>query len=91
MLTKLRKFLKNKERVIDTLNAILGLLMLAALVIYAITGKKFGMYLMIFSGGCMNLVNGYKTSQIYEKRNMGHSMMMFGVVILVMGIVIMMI
>ena len=91
MLNKIRKFLKDKERFFDTVNLILGLLMLTALVVFGLTGNKLSMYLVIFSGGFMNLVNGYKASLKKKKQNMGYSMMMFGVMILVIGLVIMMI
>ena len=75
----------------DTVNMTLGLLMLTALVVFGLTGNKLSMYLIIFSGGLMNLLNGYKSSLQKGKQSMGHSMMMLGVMILVLGIVIMMI
>ena len=83
MLNKIRKFLKDKERVLDTLNAILGLLMITALVVFWKTGNKI-------SGGMVNLCNGYKYLMQKEKRTLGHSMILFGVLILVLGIIVIM-
>ena len=90
MLNKIRKFLKDREQVLDTLNAILGLLMITALVVFWKTGNKISMYLVIFSGGMVNLCNGYKYLMQKEKRTLGHSMILFGVLILVLGIIVIM-
>ena len=90
MLEKVRKLLKNKEQVIDTVNVLLGLLMITALVVFWKTGNKVSMCLIIFSGGMMNVSNGYRfVMQKNRKNNMGYSMMFFGVVILVLGVVVM--
>lgn len=90
MLEKVRKLLKNKEQVIDTVNVLLGLLMITALVVFWKTGNKVSMCLIIFSGGMMNVSNGYRfVMQKDRKNNMGYSMMFFGVVILVLGVGVM--
>ena len=89
MLNKIRKFLKDKERFFDTVNLILGLLMLTALVIFWNTGNKLSMFAIIFSGGAMNICNGLRYVQHKKRRNMAHSMILFGIVILILGIVIM--
>ena len=90
MLEKVRKLLKNKEQVIDTVNVLLGLLMITALVVFWKTGNKVSMSLIIFSGGMMNVSNGCRfVMQKNRKNNMGYSMMFFGVVILVLGVVVM--
>ena len=88
MLKKLAVFLKDKQRVFDTANVILGLLMLTALVVFWKTGNKFSMVLIIFAGGLMNLCNGYKYLQQKKWKNMGYSMILFGVVVLVLGLVV---
>ena len=88
MLKKIQKFLKNKEKVIDTVNIILGLLMLTALVVFWKTGEKISMYIIIFSGGAMNLCNGYRYYKQKERRNQGYSMFLLGAVVIVLGIVI---
>ena len=88
MVEKIKQFLKNKEQVIDTVNVILGLLMITALVVFWKTGNKFSMVLIIFAGGLMNLCNGYKYLQQKKWKNMGYSMILFGVVVLVLGLVV---
>ena len=89
MLNKIRKILKNEERFFDTINLILGLLMLTALVVFWKTGNKFSMFAIIFSGGAMNICNGLRYLQQKKRRQMAHSMILFGIVILILGIVIM--
>lgn len=88
MLKRIQHFLKNKEAVLDTANMILGLLMLTALVIFWKTGNKFSMLAIIFSGGAMNLCNGYRYLQQKGRKQMGYSMLLFGAVILVLGVVV---
>ena len=90
MLKRIQNFLKDKEAVLDTANMILGLLMLTALVVFWKTGNKFSMFAIIFSGGAMNLLGGYRYLQQKERRQMGYSMILFGVVIFVLGIIILM-
>ncbi len=91
MLKKFLKFLKNKEAVIDTVNVLLGLFMLTALIVFWKTGNKISMFTIIFCGGAMNLCNGYRYLKQKKRKYMGQSMILFGVVILVLGIVIMLI
>ena len=81
MLNKIRKFLKDKERFFDTVNVILGLLMLTALVVFWKTGNKFSMYAIIVSGGAMNICSGLRYLKQKGRRQMGYSMILFGVVI----------
>ena len=91
MWTKFRKLLIDKERLFDTVNIILGLLMLTALVVFRKTGNKISMFAIIFSGGAMNICNGFRQLQQKGRRQMAHSMILFGIVILVLGIVVMVI
>ena len=88
MLNKIRKILKNEERFFDTINLILGLLMLTALVVFWKTGNKISMFAIIFSGGAMNICSGFRYLQKKEHRQVAHSMILFGVIILVLGMVI---
>jgi len=88
MLKRILKFFKNKEAVTDTANMILGLLMLTALAVFWKTGNKFSMYAIIFSGGAMTLSNGYRYIQQKGRKQMGYSMMLFGAVILVLGLIV---
>jgi len=91
MLKNFFKLLKDKERLFDTVNVILGLLMLTALVVFWKTGNKFSMFAVIFSGGAMNICNGFRYLQQKGRRQMAHSMILFGVVILLLGVIIMVI
>ena len=89
MLEKFRKLFKDKERFFDTVNLILGLLMLTALVVFWKTGNKLSMFAVIFSGGAMNICSGFRYLQQKGRRQMAHSMILFGVVIVILGVVIM--
>ena len=89
MLEKWKNWLlKNKEQVNDTLNLILGLFMLTALLVFGKTGNRFSMYAIIFSGGLMNISNGYQMLKQKNKRQLGQSMILFGIVILFLGMVV---
>ena len=88
MLEKLKKWLKNKEIGNDTINMILGLFMLTALLVFGKTGNRFSMYAIIFSGGLMNISNGYQMLKQKNKRQLGQSMILFGIVILFLGMVV---
>ena len=88
MLKKIQNFLKNKEAVIDTANLILGLLMLTALVVFWKTGGRLWMFVIIFSGGAINLCNGFRYLQQKKLKQLGYSMILFGTVILVLGLVV---
>ena len=88
MLKRIATYLKNKEAVFDTANMILGLLMLTALVVFWKTGNRLSMYAIIFSGGAMNVCSGFRYLQQKNRKQMGYSMILFGVVILVLGLVI---
>jgi len=91
MLNKIQNFFKNKEQVYDTANMILGLLMLTALVVFWKTGNKYSMYAIIVSGGAMNIFSGLRYLRQKGHRQMGYSMILFGVVILVLCLVLMLI
>ncbi len=91
MLNKILKFFKNKEAVLDTANVLLGLFMLTALVVFWKTGNKLSMYMIIFCGGLMNLCNGYRYLQQKKRRQMGQSMMLFGAVVLLLGLIILLV
>ena len=91
MLENLKKWLKNKEIGNDTINMILGLFMLTALLVFGKTGNRFSMYAIIFSGGLMNISNGYRMLKQKDKRQLGQSMVLFGIVILFLGMIVVLI
>lgn len=74
----------------DTANMILGLLMLTALVVFWKTGGRLSMFTIIFSGGAMNLCNGFRYLHQKNRKQLGYSMILFGVVILVLGLITLM-
>ncbi len=88
MLKKFLKFVKNKEMILDTVNIVLGLLMLTALVVFWKTGNKISMFTIIFSGGAMNLCNGYRYIKQKDRKQLGYSTILFGTVILVLGVIL---
>ena len=88
MLEKIKRLFKNKEMVNDTVNLILGLLMLTALLVFGKTGNRISMYVIIFSGGLMTISNGYRLLQQKNQRHMGQSMILFGIVILFLGMIV---
>ncbi len=83
--------LKNKEQVNDILNLSLGLLMLTALLIFGKTGNKISMYIIIFSGALMTISNGYRLLWKKNTKTMGQSMILFGIVILFLGMMVVLI
>lgn len=85
MMRKIRELLKNKALLLDFSNLLVGFLMLVSLFSYGSTRSAGSLYLVIFSGGAMNLLNGYKFYQQKAKRNIGMSMMLLGAVILFLG------
>ncbi len=88
MLEKIKKWFQDKQIGNDTINMILGLLMLTALLVFGKTGNRFSMYTIIFSGGLMNISNGYRFLGQKGKRQMGQSMILFGIVILFLGMIV---
>ncbi|MGN0505914.1 MAG: hypothetical protein ACI4FZ_05090 [Lachnospiraceae bacterium] len=89
MFEKLKKLLKNKEALFDGLNLLTGLTMMTALFVYGATRNEISMYLVIFTGGLMNLLNGRKLYEKKEKRNIGMSMMLLGAIVLILCLVLM--
>ena len=83
--------LKNKEQVNDMFNIILGLLMLTALLVFGKTGKEWSIYVIIFSGGLMTISNGYRLLGQKNRKTMGQSMILFGIVILFLGMMVVLI
>ena len=83
--------LKNKEQVNDTLNLILGLFMLTALLVFGKTGRGWSIYVIIFSGGLMTISNGYHLLGQKNKKSLGQSMILFGIVILFLGMIVVLI
>lgn len=88
MRKKLRKFLKNTEAVFDAANITLGLFMLTALIVFQKTGNRCSMFAVIFCGAGMNILAGWRFLSQKNRRQMGYSMILFGMVILMFGVII---
>ena len=91
MIQKLKKWLRNKKIGNDTINMILGLFMLTALLVFGTTGNKISMYSIIFSGALMTISNGYRLLWKKGSKTMGQSMILFGIVILFLGMMVVLI
>lgn len=87
MMRKIRELLKNKAMLNDFFNLFLGIVMMVALFLYGTTKSTGSMYLVIFSGGAMNLSGGYQLYQKKTRKNTGISMMMLGTIILILGFI----
>lgn len=92
MLKKWKKWLlKNKDQINDMFNLSLGLFMLTALLIFGKTGSNISIYVIIFSGALMTISNGYRLLQKRNTKTMGQSMILFGIVILFLGMIVVLI
>ncbi len=92
MLKKWKKWLlKNKEQINDIFNLSLGLFMLTALLVFGKTGNNISIYVIIFSGALMTISNGYRLLQKKSTKTMGQSMILFGIVILFLGMIVVLI
>ncbi len=89
MLEKIKRLLRNKEALLDYMNLLAGIVMLAAIFAYGATRSEGSMYLVIFMGGLLNLLGGWKLYAQKTKRNIGMSMMMLGIVVLILCLAIM--
>lgn len=89
MLKKIKKLLRNKEALLDFMNLLTGIVMLAAIFAYGATKSEGSMYLVIFMGGLLNLLGGRKLYAQKTKRNIGMAMMFLGVLVLILCLAIM--
>ncbi len=83
---KILEFLKNKELLNSFTNVLLGLLMMAALVVYGITGKGFWLCPVVACGALLNVSQGLRFYRDKKRRSMGLSMIMMGMMIIVIMI-----
>lgn len=90
MMRKIKELLKNKAKLLDFFNLFLGLFLMTGLFFYGMTKGVTWLYLAIFSGGAMNIANGYRLYGQKAKKNAGMSMMLLGGVILFIGFYFMM-
>ncbi len=79
---RFRKFLEEKGLTQEALNIVLGIVILIALVTYGITGSVLSLFAVIFVGAMMNITTGLSYVRKNEKRTLGMSMILLGVVII---------
>lgn len=89
MLERIRKLLRNKEAVLDFMNLLTGIVMLVAIFAYGATKSEGSMYLVIFTGGLLNLLGGWKLYGQKAKRNIGMTMMFLGAFVLLLCLAVM--
>ena len=89
MLERIRKLLRNKEAVLDFMNLLTGIVMLVAIFAYGATNSEGSMYLVIFTGGLLNLLGGRKLYGQKTKRNIGMTMMFLGAFVLLLCLAVM--
>ncbi len=86
---RFRKFLEEKGLTQEALNIVLGIVILIALVTYGITGSVLSLFAVIFVGAMMNITTGLSYVRKNEKRTLGMSMILLGVmIIMIFGVYI---
>ncbi len=83
---KILELLKNKELINSFLNVFLGILMLASLVVYGLTGSGFWLCPVVVFGALLNVSQGMRFYRDKKRRSMGLSMIMLGMIIIVIVI-----
>lgn len=83
---KILEFLKDKELRNSFSNVLLGLLMMASLVIYGITGSGFWLCPVVAFGALLNVSQGFRFYRDKKRRSLGLSMIMLGMIIVVLMI-----
>lgn len=84
----MRKFwkkLKDNELLLDSLNVILGLVLIAALAVFFISQAYIALLAAVWAAGFMNMVNGVKAARKKKGGTLGQSMVMLGMFIVVGG------
>ncbi len=76
------KIIKDKNLVKEVVNITVGILMAVALLVFFVTGNPYSICAVILLGALMNVLNGLSWIRRKEKKSMGMSMILLGVVIL---------
>ena len=82
MLKRFNRFIHDKGLVKETLNIIMGILMVVALLVFSLTRSALSICAVIVLGGLMNIFNGLSMVRNKEKKTMGMSMIFLGIIIL---------
>lgn len=85
---KLLQKLKDNRLLLDTLNVVLGVVMIIALVLVFILRSNLALLAAIWTAGLMNAVNGLKAMKQKERKMMGQSMFFMGMLVIVIGTVL---
>lgn len=83
----LMELLKKKDALYHWLSALFGIILLVA--IFMVMRNPAGrteLMLLVFSGGGLNIINGWRLYGRPKQRNQGMSMLLLGVIILFIGI-----
>ena len=79
---RIAEFLKDKGLVQETVNIVLGIVILIGLVLYGITRSMGSLVIVIFGGAMMNILTGLSYVRKKEKKPLGMSMILLGVIII---------
>ena len=79
---RIAEFLKDKGLVQETVNIVLGIVILIGLVLYGTTRSLGSLVIVIFAGAMMNILTGLSYVRKKEKKPLGMSMILLGVIII---------
>ncbi|MCQ2538192.1 MAG: hypothetical protein MJ124_07320 [Lachnospiraceae bacterium] len=83
MLKRVAKFFKDRGLGQETINIILGILMLAAFLVYGLTKSVVALSSVIFLGAMMNISQGLAYQKRKDRKSIGMCMILLGVIIIV--------
>ncbi len=82
MFKRFNRFIHDKGLVKEILNIIMGILMVVALLVFSLTRSALSICAVIVLGSIMNVFNGLSMVRNKEKKTMGMSMILLGIIIL---------
>ncbi len=82
MFKRLNRFIHDKGLIKEIVNILMGILMVVALLVFSFTKNVVSICCLIILGALMNITNGIALVKNREKKTMGLSMIMLGIVIL---------
>ena len=85
---KLIQKLKNNDLILDTVNVILGIIMIIAIFIVFKWQSVIALFATVWMAGLINVVNGLKLLLKKNKKMLGQSMVFMGMLIIVGGTVL---
>ncbi len=82
MFKRFNRFVHDKGLIKEIVNIVMGILMVVALLVFSFTKNVFSICCIIILGALLNIMNGIALVGKREKKTMGLSMIMLGIVIL---------